>query len=244
MCWKPNLLIWFCWTLLCPDVGLELCRRIKSDVFIFRHTAIISRHWVTARKTRSTGLQLARWLPDQTFKMKSSWLGLRRFCAEMPSVWKPILCRTPGNGAIERELLRCIQLQKKFSVSMRFEWFKAYNDFYGFLPGGWSHSENSRNSLKSTDSRIIWSSYCGDDFVVITEDEHPRNLCQRIIQNFWWSCAQSYDENGPLKQVSSSPKDVLEIPSCSASFDFHWRCHSIRFDRSTQSERLPHGAGS
>ncbi|MEX2461928.1 MAG: GGDEF domain-containing protein [Paenibacillaceae bacterium] len=95
----------------------------------------------------------------------------------------------PGNIQIHRELQKRASAQKKFSVIYAdLDYFKWYNDLYGFQKG---------DQLLQFTADIIQQSVVtyghaqdfvghigGDDYIVLSHMDQPRVLCEDIIRRF------------------------------------------------------------
>lgn len=95
----------------------------------------------------------------------------------------------PGNIAIEQELLRRVSEGVPFSVIyMDLDYFKSYNDKYGFESGDRVILFTSRllNGIlrKYGGEKDFLGHIGGDDFIVISEKERTDALCKRIIKYF------------------------------------------------------------
>ncbi|MFC4779634.1 GGDEF domain-containing protein [Paenibacillus sp. GCM10023252] len=95
----------------------------------------------------------------------------------------------PGNEGIQLELERRIRMKTPFSVIYAdLDYFKWYNDFFGFSLGDdliryLSHTLCGITKELGT-SRDFIGHIGGDDFIVLTECPLPEMLCQRMIESF------------------------------------------------------------
>ncbi|MCL6479986.1 MAG: EAL domain-containing protein [Peptococcaceae bacterium] len=95
----------------------------------------------------------------------------------------------PGNIAIEQELLRRTSESRPFSIIYTdLDYFKSYNDRYGFESGDRVILFTSRllNGVlrKYGREKDFLGHIGGDDFIAVTEKEYADALCKRIIRYF------------------------------------------------------------
>jgi diguanylate cyclase (GGDEF)-like protein len=96
------------------------------------------------------------------------------------------LSRLPGNGVIEREIQRLIDEKKLFAVLyIDINYFKAYNDYYGFHRGD-SVLRAMSDLLREIGAanQSMAAHVGGDDFVIITEREDVTAIHAKIMDRF------------------------------------------------------------
>ena len=109
------------------------------------------------------------------------------------------LSRLPGNLAIERELLKRIQLKGPVAFCLiDLDNFKAYGDTYGYARGSEILTIVAGILLKTVQGIGRKDDFVGhiggDDFVLITEISRVHLFCQRIISEFDQTIPYYYDE--------------------------------------------------
>jgi diguanylate cyclase (GGDEF)-like protein len=184
--------------------GLELCGRIKEDVLL-RHTPVIFVTGMARIDQRINGLRLgADDYLTKPFNMEEliarSEAAIRRRNLNLEA--NP-LTKLPGNGTIEKEILKAIQSRETFSVLYAdLNNFKAYNDFYGFHRGDEVILATARILLEASQgySNLV-AHLGGDDFIVISREDEPARLCQKIIALFDETAPQFYD---PVERQAKS----------------------------------------
>lgn len=105
----------------------------------------------------------------------------------------------PGNIALEQEMYRLINEKVRFNIIyLDLDYFKSYNDRYGFERGDQVILFSSRllnNVLqKFGGERSFLSHIGGDDFVVVMEKEHTDEVCSRFLKYFDRLIKSFYDE--------------------------------------------------
>jgi diguanylate cyclase (GGDEF)-like protein len=109
------------------------------------------------------------------------------------------LTKLPGNLAIEKELILRFKENKTFSFCLLdIDNFKAYSDKYGYSRGSdvllWL-GNLIKNAIENHGKPDDFVGHIGgDDFVVISEPERVRELCQRIITLFDVNVLDFYNE--------------------------------------------------
>lgn len=182
--------------------GFEVCRRIKSDVFL-RHIPVILLTAQSATQQKVTGLEHgADDYVTKPFDIDELSARIRTILrrTELGLEANP-LTRLPGNVAIEKEILRRIELKVPFAVLyIDLNSFKAYNDTYGFVKGDDVIRETARVILSAAQGEDDFIGHIGgDDFIVISEPERCEALCQRITQSFDAKSPQFYSDEDRAK---------------------------------------------
>ncbi len=193
--------------------GYEVCRRLKASPLTSRIPII----FLTAKATfedRLHGLELYAddyitkpWSqPELLFRVRNQ-LKTRR--AQLQS---NALTGLPGNVLIENELIRRIEAGEKFAfLHIDLDYFKAYNDYYGYVRGDMVirfvaallHEQIERLGTPGDFVGHIG----GDDFVVITVPERGRLIAEAIQTEFDARIRALYDaqdlERGYITVLSS-----------------------------------------
>lgn len=109
------------------------------------------------------------------------------------------LTRLPGNYSIMKELQERIDNKPLFAVGyLDLDYFKSYNDKYGFLRGDEIIKMTARlltNSIRKLGSPEAFVGHVGgDDFVFIVPCEKMEGVCRELISNFDLIVGNFYDE--------------------------------------------------
>jgi diguanylate cyclase (GGDEF)-like protein len=167
--------------------GYEVCRRIKSDVFM-RHIPVLMLTARAATRHKVTGLECgADDYVTKPFDMDELMARIRTILRRTrQGLEANPLTRLPGNVAIEKEILSRLKAQSPFAVLfIDINSFKAYNDTYGFVKGDEVIRETARLVLAAAQAEEAFTGHIGgDDFVVICSPEACERLCQDIIRHF------------------------------------------------------------
>ena len=180
--------------------GYEVCRQLKANPLTSRIPII----FLTAKSTfedRIHGLELYAddyitkpWAQNELLFRVRNQLKTRR--AQLQS---NALTGLPGNVLIETELSRRIERGEKFSfLHIDLDYFKAYNDYYGYARGdavirfvaALLHEQIERYGISGDFVGHIG----GDDFVVITIPERARSIADAIQTTFDSRIREHYDE--------------------------------------------------
>jgi diguanylate cyclase (GGDEF)-like protein len=109
------------------------------------------------------------------------------------------LTRLPGNYSIMKELQERIDHKPRFAVGyVDLDYFKSFNDKYGFLRGDEIIKMTARlltNSIRRLSSPDAFVGHIGgDDFVFIVPCENVEGVCRELIGNFDLVIGNFYDE--------------------------------------------------
>ncbi|WP_022942574.1 GGDEF domain-containing protein [Psychromonas hadalis] len=92
----------------------------------------------------------------------------------------------PGNVPINKKLDQCLKKQSPFTVAyIDLDNFKPYNDYYGYEKGDQiitGLADILRHIVNGKQDFI--GHIGGDDFIVITENEHWKSVCAEILTQF------------------------------------------------------------
>jgi diguanylate cyclase (GGDEF)-like protein len=110
----------------------------------------------------------------------------------------------PGNIQIHRELQKRANAVQKFSVIYAdLDYFKWYNDLYGFQKGDLLLQYTAdiiQQSVMACGNPLDFVGHIGgDDFIVLSYTEKPKQLCEEIIRRFEQGIDLFYE--GELTQV-------------------------------------------
>jgi len=177
--------------------GFTVCQKIKSDMML-RHIPVMMLTAQTGVTSKVTGLE--RGADDYLTKP----FDLQELMARIRTLLRRTrqgleanpLTRLPGNITIENEILRRLEANQPFAVLyLDLNFFKAYNDIYGFIRGDDVIKETAKIILKEADKdRGFVGHIGGDDFIVLTDPQTCEALCERIILRFDESVSTFYNE--------------------------------------------------
>lgn len=176
--------------------GLWLCEQIKSDMRL-RHIPVIFLSGMDSPKDIVKGLKSGGddYL-EKPFHMEEllarTETALRR--SEISLNANP-LTRLPGNGLIEREIIRRLASNKLYSVLyVDLNHFKAYNDYYGFYRGDQVLLQTAEILISCcTGNDRMLGHIGGDDFIVVVGEEDAAPLCEKLIARFNEFLPEFYD---------------------------------------------------
>ena len=201
--------------------GYEVCRQLKSTPLTSRIPVI----FLTAKSTfedRIHGLELYAddyitkpWQQSELLFRVRNQLKTRR--AQLQS---NALTGLPGNVLIETELSRRIAQGEKFAfLHIDLDYFKAYNDYYGYARGdaiirfvaSLLHEQIERHGMQGDFVGHIG----GDDFVMITTPERSRLIADAVQSNFDSRISGHYDpqdlKRGHITVLSSRQGGVKKF---------------------------------
>ena len=187
------------------DRWKELCSRIKADI-VFGHLPIM-----LILQSFGHGLEidwentpvddyLQKPLDHNEIRSRISLIFAR---AARVRDANP-LTRLPGNHSIMREIQAWIDSESPFAVGyVDLDYFKSYNDKYGFLRGDEIIKMTARlltNSVRKLDSVEAFVGHVGgDDFVFIVSPDRLDGVCQEVIRNFDLIVGDFYDEEDKIR---------------------------------------------
>jgi diguanylate cyclase (GGDEF)-like protein len=95
----------------------------------------------------------------------------------------------PGNPVVEEEIRRCLHNGEKIAVAyLDIDYFKSYNDAYGWLAGDRVIRKTSGIILEVTEQNCggdcLVGHLGGDDFILIMPPELAESICQQLIREF------------------------------------------------------------
>jgi diguanylate cyclase (GGDEF)-like protein len=183
----------------------ELCRRLKADI-VFSHLPIM-----LILESSADGPEI-----DWETMPIDDYLQKPFDAQEMQSRISLIFARSarvhdsnplthlPGNHSIMREIQAWIDSEAPFAVGyVDLDYFKSYNDKYGFLRGDEIIKMTARiltNSVRNLDSAQAFVGHVGgDDFIVVVPPDKLDGLCQEVIRNFDLIVGDFYDEEDKIR---------------------------------------------
>ncbi len=170
--------------------GIEACRRLRDNPTL-RHLPVILLSATATREDKIEGLDLGA----DDFVMKP--VDMSEFVARVKMVLRRTregldanpLTRLPGNVAIERRLRAVLDEQRPLAVLYAdLNFFKAYNDAYGYEAGDRVIRETAA-LLGSLADDPSWGveflgHVGGDDFILQTTPERMEDMAAEIIKRF------------------------------------------------------------
>lgn len=123
------------------------------------------------------------------------------------------LTQLPGNRAIEKRIMRCINEAHPFSVFYAdINDFKAYNDRYGFLEGDAVIQKTGEMLVGLAQAHGHFVGHIGgDDFVVISESEDVESFARKITESFDRFCQPSNSAAGLCVAVGVVNSEVRAL---------------------------------
>ena len=201
--------------------GYEVCRQLKENPLTSRIPVI----FLTAKATfedRLHGLELYAddyitkpWSqPELLFRVRNQ-LKTRRVQLQSNA-----LTGLPGNVLIDNELNRRIHAGEKFAfLLVDLDYFKAYNDYYGYARGD-SVIRSVASLLRNQIERLgqpgdFVGHIGGDDFVVITSPDRGRKIGDAVMAEFDARIRSLYDaqdvERGHITVLSNRQGGVTNF---------------------------------
>ncbi|MHB9154672.1 MAG: response regulator [Endomicrobiales bacterium] len=170
--------------------GIQVFREIRSDILLSNIPVILlEEKEKSGEKARGLELLSAEYLSkpydldDLTERVKA----LLKKTAHGREI-NP-LTRLPGNGMVEDTVLGLIRSGQPFGVLyLDINYFKSYNDYYGFTRGDEVIRATARIILETLRELGFQDDFSGhggsDDFTVITLPERVERLCNALIARF------------------------------------------------------------
>lgn len=179
--------------------GYEVCRRLRGT-FATHHIPIIM---LTARAEMDGRLQGleggANDYISKPWERRELLLRVRNALnwSRQQRAASP-LTGLPGNVSINEELARRLALRKPFAMlQIDIDYFKAFNDYYGYARGDQAIQSLARILVESSHRFGGTGNFIGhiggDDFVVLTTPEEAEPLGEAIIAGFVEAVKTLYD---------------------------------------------------
>ncbi len=206
--------------------GFELTRRLRQDP----RTASVSIIMLTARGLSSDKLEgfsagaddyIVK--PFDTPELLARVRGVLRRAREMRA--QSPLTGLPGNVRIEEEIETRVDNSADFAILYAdLDYFKAFNDHYGFMRGDSVIQMTARLlqdiALSIGGPETFVGHVGGDDFIVITGQEQAVELAERVISDFDTQAPNLYDpedaERGYI-EVKNRRGELQQFPVLSIS---------------------------
>lgn len=120
-----------------------------------------------------------------TVSVKNMLLKLAEVQVSQAKYTNP-LTGLPGNNIIEQELNSILKVKKYCVLYVDLDYFKAYNDIYGFKKGDDLICETAHILCKHTASEdgVFVGHIGGDDFITILNHHNYKAICKKIIEDF------------------------------------------------------------
>ncbi len=179
--------------------GFEVCRQLRNDTRT-SHVPILMLTSRTTLEAKLTGFESGAddymTKPFELAELRARIHALLRRSREM-QVRSP-LTGLPGNRLLLEELRHRIQRQQPFAfLLVDIDYFKAFNDAYGFLRGDEAIRLLGRLVEETVHAAGVPGDFVGhiggDDFAVITHPEHAESICRALIERFDASVGELYD---------------------------------------------------
>lgn len=178
--------------------GFEAAHLLRES-FATRHIPIIMLTAVVDKETRLRGLtDGVNDFLTKPYEPKELFLRIRNALrwSQVQRAANP-LTGLPGNLSINEEIQRRLTQQRHFSLlQVDIDFFKAYNDHYGYARGDQAIQTLSRILIEVAGRRgsgNFVGHIGGDDFVVLTDPEHGDLVGQEILDRFNAAVGSLYD---------------------------------------------------
>jgi len=179
--------------------GFEVCRQLRNDTRT-SHVPILMLTSRVALEAKLAGFESGAddyvTKPFELAELRARIRALLRRSREL-QVRSP-LTGLPGNRLLLEELRHRIQRGQPFAfLYLDIDYFKAFNDAYGFLRGDEAIrllGQLIRETVEELGSPDDFVGHIGgDDFGVVTLPEHAEAICRRVIERFDASIGSLYD---------------------------------------------------
>jgi diguanylate cyclase (GGDEF)-like protein len=179
--------------------GFELTRRLREDP----RTAAVSVIMLTARGLSADKLEgfaigaddyIVK--PFDTPELLARIRGVLRRSKDMRA--QSPLTGLPGNVRIEEEIEGRVERDEEFAILyIDLDYFKAFNDHYGFMRGDQAIQATARliedTALEVTGGDAFVGHVGGDDFVVVVGPERAAETADAIVSRFDEQVPELYD---------------------------------------------------
>ncbi len=198
--------------------GYEVCSKVKEDLQL-RHLPILMLTVDGDSRARVKGLDLGA--DDYIVKPFDPQELLARVKTSIRRVKLDLdanpLTHLPGNNTIDRVILTYIQQSRPYALMYAdLNYFKAYNDCYGFAKGDQVIRLTARAlcSVVQGDTGFVCH-VGGDDFIAFTRPEIVEQMCQKVIVNFENMVPEFYSEEDRARGFYTAVNrqgDVQQFP--------------------------------
>jgi diguanylate cyclase (GGDEF)-like protein len=175
--------------------GFEVCRRLRGS-FATHHIPIIMLTAKAEIDGRLQGLEGgANDYISKPWERRELLLRVRNALnwSRQQRAASP-LTGLPGNVSINEELGRRLTLGRPFAMlQVDIDYFKAFNDYYGYARGDQAIQSLARILVESSHPATFIGHIGGDDFVVLTAPESAEALGEAIIAEFIVAVKTLYD---------------------------------------------------
>jgi diguanylate cyclase (GGDEF)-like protein len=206
--------------------GFELTRRLRQDP----RTASVSIIMLTARGLSSDKLEgfsagaddyIVK--PFDTPELLARVRGVLRRAREMRA--QSPLTGLPGNVRIEEEIDSRVSDGADFAILYAdLDYFKAFNDHYGFMRGDGVIQLTARIlqdvALELGGADTFVGHVGGDDFIVITTPDQAVDVAERVIASFDGEAPKLYDDEDRERgfiEVKNRRGELQQFPVLSIS---------------------------
>ena len=193
--------------------GYEVCRQLKASPLTSRIPII----FLTAKSTPGDRLEGLNLYADDyiTKPYESAELVFRvrnQLRTRRAQLSSNALTGLPGNVIIENELTQRIANAEKFAfLHLDLDYFKAYNDYYGYARGDGLIRFMASLLVDAVRAHGAENDFVGhiggDDFVVITAPERAQAIASEVMASFDARVPSQYDakdrERGKITVLSS-----------------------------------------
>jgi diguanylate cyclase (GGDEF)-like protein len=201
--------------------GFEVCRRLRHS-FATRHIPIIMLTAKTEVEGKIQGLEGgANDYITKPWEKRELMLRIRNVLdwSRTQRSASP-LTGLPGNLTINEELRRRLAEDAPFAMlQIDIDYFKAFNDHYGYARGDHAIQTLARILIDSSQRYGGAGNFVGhiggDDFVVLTSPEMAEALGEEIIANFNHAVSALYDADDVARgfvQVPNRQHNVERFP--------------------------------
>ncbi len=243
--------------IMMPKVdGYEVCQRLRADART-KNISIIMLTAKTLSADKVVGLTVGAddymIKPFDPVELEARVKTALRRSKEMRAM-NP-LTQLPGNVQIQEEVTRHVALGKPFAVLYAdLDYFKAFNDHYGFLRGDEAIKLLARCGQRAVNEfggrNAFLGHVGGDDFIAIVEADVAEKVAQDIVECWDAGIGELYDpedlERGYI-EVEDRQKRMHRFPICTVSIgiasntdrpiESHWEASELASEMKSFAKR-------